>query len=351
MKTIAKVSWKSPSNIAFVKYWGKTGNQIPANASLSLTLEKCFTSTSIEVKSLQNQQNDVSFEFLFAGKENDEFSKRIAKYLNSLIKELPVLGKYHFLIESENSFPHSAGIASSASAMSALALCLLTIEQRLGEKPTDEFYQEASRLARLGSGSASRSIYGEYAIWGKIENIQESSDEFASPLNFKPNPLFLCLRDTVLIVDSEKKKVSSSAGHALMNGHPFAYQRFVNAKQNLKNLLSVMQNGNFDTFSQILELEALSIHAMMMTANPWYTLLAPNTLPIIQKIRDFRNETGVKITFTLDAGPNVHVIYPAEEDEKVKYFITSELLEFTKDNSFILDNIGLGPELLVDEFK
>jgi diphosphomevalonate decarboxylase len=88
-----------------------------------------------------------------------------------------------------------------------------------------------------------------------------------------------------------------------------------------------------------------------MTASPWYTLLAPNTIPIIQRIRDFRNETGTKITFTLDAGPNVHVIYPAEDDEKAKIFIQTELMKFTKVNSFILDNIGLGPELLVDEFK
>jgi diphosphomevalonate decarboxylase len=351
VKTIAKVSWKSPSNIAFIKYWGKTGNQIPANPSLSLTLEKCYTNTAITVQPLSTTKETVSFDFLFHGEENKLFSDRIEKYLNSLISILPVLSQYHFNIESENSFPHSAGIASSASAMSALALCLVTIEERLGETPKNDLYQHASEIARLGSGSASRSVYGEFATWGKIESVSGSSDNYASPLEFTPHSEYRCLRDTILIVDNETKKVSSSEGHSLMNSHPYAKARFADARQNLEKLLIVMQHGNFNDFAQILESEALSLHAMMMTANPWYTLLAPNSISIIQRIRDFRDETGTKITFTLDAGPNVHVIYPAEEDEKAKIFIQTELLKFTKDNSFILDNIGLGPELLIDEFK
>lgn len=351
MKTIAKVAWKSPSNIAFIKYWGKLPNQIPANPSLSLTLEKCFTTTAITIYSLPNPVNSVSFNFLFHGNEHPGFSDRIANYLNSLTDRFPFLNQYHFTIESENSFPHSAGIASSASAMSALALCLVTIDKRLADNNNGDLYRKASEIARLGSGSAARSVFGEYATWGEIENMPGSSNEFASPLNFQVHSSFLCLRDTVLIIDNEKKKVSSSQGHSLMQNHPFAEPRFINARKNLLSLIKIMQEGNFAEFSQILELEALSLHAMMMTANPWYTLLAPNTLQLIQRIRDFRNQTGTKISFTLDAGPNVHVIYPADEDEKVKIFIENELLQYTKDNYYILDNIGLGPELLVDEFK
>ena len=348
---IAKVAWKSPSNIAFVKYWGKTENQTPRNPSLSLTLEKCHTTTYITLKELKGDKPEVSFEFYFQGKKEPEFAERIGKYLNSLRKILPTLNNYHFVIESGNSFPHSAGIASSASAMSALALCLLTIEQRLGKVPEGDFYTNASGIARLGSGSAARSIFGEYATWGKYVNNNESSDEYASPLKFKMHEMFQCVRDTILIIDNSKKKISSSAGHALMVDHPFAEQRFSNARHNLNELILAMHRGDFENFARILELEALSLHAMMLTANPWYTLLAPNSLIAIQRIRDFRNETNVNVTFTLDAGPNVHVIYPAQEDEKVKSFIETELLPLTLDNTYILDNIGMGPEMLIDEFK
>jgi diphosphomevalonate decarboxylase len=351
VRTLAKVSWKSPSNIAFIKYWGKTGNQLPANPSLSLTLEKCYTITTITVQPLSTTKETVSFDFLFHGEENKLFSTRIEKYLNSLTSILPVLSQFHFKIESENSFPHSAGIASSASAMSALALCLVSIEDRLGIKFKGDLYQRASEIARMGSGSAARSVFGEFATWGKIESVSGTSDNYASLLEFTPHANYKCLRDTILIVDDGTKRVSSSVGHSLMKNHPYAIARFADARQNLEKLLIAMRHENFSDFAQILESEALSLHAMMMTASPWYTLLAPNTIPIIQRIRDFRNETGTKITFTLDAGPNVHVIYPAEDDEKAKIFIQTELMKFTKVNSFILDNIGLGPELLVDEFK
>ena len=349
MKKIAQVSWKSPSNIAFIKYWGKHGIQLPMNPSLSMTLDKCFTQTSITLTEKQ-ANSPIEFTFAFEGKSNSKFANRIEKYIQQIANKLSFLDHYRLEIESENSFPHSAGIASSASAMSALALCLGTIEQRLGKNMSGEFYQETSELARLGSGSASRSLFSEFAVWGKTNDIKDSSDNYAVKLNVPIHPDLKCLRDVVLIVDAEEKKVSSSAGHGLMNNHPYATPRFLSAQQNLTTLLAAMRSGDFEKFAEMLEHEALSLHAMMMTASPWYTLLSPNSLIIMEKIREFREESKVKITFTLDAGPNVHVIFPADEDLKVKNFIERELLTYCSNRKFILDSIGSGPEILIDEF-
>lgn len=345
----AKVAWRSPSNIAFIKYWGKHGVQLPKNPSLSMTLSKCFTDTSI-VLGEKRTKKDIEFTFKFNSKENKKFSERIEEYLNQVSGQLSFLKHYRLEISSENSFPHSAGIASSASALSALALCLGTIEQRLGTAFKEDFYRRVSELARLGSGSASRSLFAEYSVWGQTEHIYGSSDNFAVDLKVPIHPDFKCLRDIILLVDSTEKKVSSSVGHGLMNNHPYALTRFSEAGKNLKEIIASMRSGDFDKFAFILEHEALSLHAMMMTANPWYTLLSSNSLVIMQKIKEFREKTKIKISFTLDAGPNVHVIYPAEEERKVQAFIESELVPLCVDNKYIVDSIGRGPEMLVDEF-
>lgn len=349
-KEIAQIAWKSPSNIAFIKYWGKHGVQLPANPSLSMTLDKCSTETKVRVYPRQ-AKGKFEFEFYFHGNKNPVFDDKIAQFFTRLEGRMSLFKNYRLIIESENNFPHAAGIASSASAMSALALCLATIEQRLLGGINGDFYKVVSQLARIGSGSAARSLFKEFAVWGKSDIAHGSSDEFACPLKFPVHNKFRCLRDTILIVDKGEKKVSSTAGHSLMNNHPYAKQRFSEANKNLNELVSAMRTGNFELFAQILEHEALSLHAMMLTASPWYTLFTGASLEIMQKVRDFREVQKIELTFTLDAGPNVHLIYPAEEDNKVREFIEAELLVYCQDNQFIADSIGMGPELLVDKFK
>lgn len=350
MKQLGQISWKSPSNIAFIKYWGKFGNQYPQNPSLSMTLDKCHTITSIEVYEKERKSDDIDFGFLFHGKNVPKFTERIRKYFLSIRSQIPSLTRFALKINSENSFPHSAGIASSASALSALALCLVSLEQKLGNGIKEDFVQKAAIIARLGSGSATRSVYGGFTTWGAINNLPEASNDYSMPLSFNVAPIFKQLQDTILIIDSSEKKVSSSAGHSLMNGHPYAEQRFINARSNLNTLIGVLKEGDFLEFERILELEALSLHALMMTAYPWYTLLAPNTLLVLEKIKHFRETTGTQITFTLDAGPNVHVIYPTEEKESVVQFIDSELAGLCIDRKYITDQIGNGPELLLENF-
>ncbi len=350
MKKLASIVWKSPSNIAFIKYWGKSGNQYPKNPSLSMTLEKCYTMTEINVFDKTGNARDIDFTFSFKGKNNPQFTSRLHKYFFSISERIPILKQYIFQINSNNSFPHSAGIASSASAMSAMALCLTSLEQKIGNGLQSDFLRNAAVLARLGSGSATRSLFGGFSIWGEVDALPEASNEYGVPIPFLTDKCFSNLRDTILIIDSTEKKVSSSAGHSLMDGHPYAEQRYLNARSNLNLLMDCLKAGDFDEFARILELEALSLHALMLTAYPWYSLLSPNTLIALERIRDFREKTKIRVTFTLDAGPNVHVIFPVEEESRVAPFIEGELSKLCVDQMYIKDNVGRGPELLMEEY-
>ncbi len=340
------VSWQSPSNIALIKYWGKFGIQLPKNPSLSFGLSEAFTQTSIKYSSKNDEK--AEHKFLFEGKENIAFADKIFRFLIELDIFFPFLKQLDLQIESRNSFPHSAGIASSASSMSALALCLCSIEQEVIGSLQDEndFYTKASYIARLGSGSASRSIYGGYSIWGEFTELIESSNDYAVPFTYEVHPLFIQLRDSILIVSDTEKAVSSRAGHALMNNHPYADARIEQSKQNMSWLIAAFLQGDTDRFIEVVENEAMSLHGLMMSSKPWYSLLHPNTLRILDTIRAFREQSGLFICFTLDAGPNVHLLYAQEDENQVLQFIENELLKYCVERKVIHDKIGFGPKRL-----
>jgi diphosphomevalonate decarboxylase len=212
------------------------------------------------------------------------------------------------------------------------------------EMPRDYFLQKASQIARLGSGSASRSLFGKYAIWGEMEALADSSNAYAIPFIGAIHPIFEHLQDTILMIDSSPKKVSSTAGHALMNNHPYADARFHQARLNMADLLVVLEQGDYDNFIRIVENEALSLHALMMNTNPSYTLLKPNTLEVIERIRDFRKQNNLPLSFTLDAGPNIHLLYPKQHENEVLAFIKSELIELLEEGKYIQDGMGSGPQ-------
>ena len=343
-KTIQKGSftWSVPSNIALVKYWGKTGNQIPANASVSFTLNACKTITSMAFERKENSV-DYSFDFLFEGLPKESFHPKIEKFFDAVQQYLPFIKDYHFTIDSRNTFPHSSGIASSASGMAALAMNLMSLERELNPDMDDEyFYQKASFLARLGSGSACRSVKGEMVVWGQHAEIEGSSDLFGVEFDGEVADIFKDYQDAILLVDKGEKQVSSTVGHGLMKGHPFAAQRFAQAHENLSKLKTALADGDINTFIEVVESEALTLHAMMMTSLPYFILMKPNTLEVINKIWQYRQDTGVPVCFTLDAGANVHVLYPEQYADKVLEFIKAELVGYCQNNQYICDQIGKG---------
>ena len=338
-------SWSAPSNIALVKYWGKKENQLPANPSISLTLNECKTVTTLVVKPKENKF-EHSFSLLFEGKPNASFHPKIQTFFQRILPYCPYLNSFHLEIHTFNTFPHSSGIASSASSMAALSTCIMSLEKSLNPTISEEyFYKKASFLARLGSGSATRSIKGSVVVWGENKIIENSNDNYGiEATNIHKD--FYSYKDTVLIIDKGEKTVSSTVGHNLMHNHIYAQNRFIQAHNNLSELYVAMQNKDTEKFIQIVENEALTLHAMMMTSVPYFILMKPNTLEVINKIWNFRKETQSNVCFTLDAGANVHVLYPENENDKVSYFIDNELKRYCQNNQYINDFVGKGAHQL-----
>ena len=356
-----KVGWASPSNIALVKYWGKRGKQLPQNPSISFSLSECRSETFVTYE----KADHFEFRFFFDGKENPDFGAKIKKFLIDYQAFFPFINQLSLTIESRNNFPHSSGIASSASSMSAFVMCLIEIESlligqsafRQAQRPSlakvpepvegPNNLQKASYFSRLASGSAARSVFPKMALWGTTNCYKGSSDEYALSLENDIHSVFKTFHDSILIVSGETKSVSSRAGHALMEGNPYASARYAQANTNIKNLLAALKSGDLNTFINITESEALQLHALMMCSNPSYILMKPNTLRIIEIIRQFRDETKTPLCFTLDAGPNVHLLYPDSEAAKVEHFIQDVLTNYCDQGRWIADRVGDGPKKLL----
>ena len=325
-----------PSNIALIKYWGKYENQIPANPSISYTLSQCRTITEMEYAEGEN----FSVKLFLSGKEEPKFAEKTAKYLAGIEKYLPWVLRGSFVIKTENTFPHSSGIASSASGFGALAKCLMALDKEIsGEKSSEETLQKASLLARLGSGSACRSLYNGLVVWGATPVVSGSADEYAVPYPVSEiHPIFRDFNDWVMLIHEGQKSVSSTVGHGLMNGNPYAQVRFAEAAKNFFTLQEILKNGDMDGFIKLVEHEALTLHAMMMISDPAFILMQTGTLETIHKVWDFRRETGLPLFFTLDAGANVHLLFPNDgQQERIKAFIETELLAYTQSGGVVKD--------------
>ena len=338
-----KFQWTAPSNIALVKYWGKKENQIPANPSISFTLNNCKTITTLEFEPKKFKDDNFTFDLFFEGILKEDFKPKMQKFFERIEVYLPFLKDFHFKISTENTFPHSSGIASSASGMAAMAVNLMSVEKLFNPQMSDDyFWEKASFLARLGSGSACRSIQGSVVVWGQNNSINNSSDLLGVPFSDKIHPVFQDYQDTILLVDKGEKVVSSTVGHELMHNHPFAAKRFEQAQNNLAQMKQILIDGNLEKFVALVESEALTLHAMMMTSMPYFILMKPNTLEIINKIWKFRKETNIQVSFTLDAGANVHVLYPKNTTSEVLQFIKNELIGYCQNLQYICDEIGNG---------
>lgn len=338
-------TFSAPSNIALVKYWGKKDKQIPANPSLSFTLKNCKTITTLKVFS--KEEKGISFDLLFEGKEKESFRPKIQKYFENIADLCPFIMDYHFEIDTMNTFPHSSGIASSASGMAALSANIIAFEKQLNPSQSEEYFtNKTSELARLGSGSACRSIKGEVVVWGETTSIEKSNDHFGVEFPYTIHETFQNYQDTILLVDKGEKQVSSTVGHNLMYNHPFANERFTQAHNNIAQLKEILQLGDISAFIQLVESEALTLHAMMMTSMPYFILMKTNTLQIIEKIWNYRNKAQVPLCFTLDAGANVHLLYPLSFKKQVQTFIAEELSQHCQNNQYIHDEMGSGVENL-----
>lgn len=332
------VSESCPSNIALIKYWGKFDGQIPANPSISYTLNHCKTNTTIEFFA----EESFSVQTFLGGNEEVNFAVKIEKYFKNIERYLPWILKGKYIIKTENTFPHSSGIASSASGFGAIAKCMMKLDAIFSEKVSEEIsLKKASFLARLGSGSACRSLYNGLVVWGATEEVSGSSDLFAVPYpDTEVHDIFKDFNDWVLLIHEGQKSVSSTVGHGLMNTNPYAERRFQEAKENFVPMKEILKSGDLELFIKLVEHEALTLHAMMMISDPAFILMKTGTLEVINAIWNFRKETKLPLFFTLDAGANVHLLFPNNgSEETIKTFIETELLQHTQKNGVVKDII------------
>jgi diphosphomevalonate decarboxylase len=349
------VAWEAPSNIALIKYWGKYGQQMPANPSISFSLKNCVSQTKVHFQ----PRAGGGVLFSLSGQQNTGFQSRIEKYLNSVQALYPWLREYMLDIDSTNSFPHSSGIASSASGFAALAMCIEQIDRQLrlmidksavAHQPEPSTYlsdanflRNASHLARLGSGSACRSVYGGWVQWGAHPATPQSRNEYAITHQSGIHTVFSDYRNIILLIHKGVKETGSTAGHKLMEGNPYADARYRQAADRIPRLLSILASGDLTEFGLLVESEALTLHALMMASDPSFMLMMPNTLSAIREIQAFRKQNGVPVHYTLDAGANLHVLYPAQHEMEIMSLINSSLKHFCENQAYICDSVGSGP--------
>ncbi|MBI2520293.1 MAG: diphosphomevalonate decarboxylase [Bdellovibrio sp.] len=359
-----EMTWQVPSNLALVKYWGKVGHQLPGNPSLSLTLRQSVTVLEAHFSFDPQTHQDLAslWTFQFSSDENNSmsFGGKIFQHLEIMSKYYSFLRKTKLILKSHNTFPHSAGIASSASASLSIALLVeglatLIRGEDLNSAMNDQmFLRRASFLARLGSGSASRSVFPIGALWGACPLSKTSSDEWGVGVEDEL-PYLRTVEDMILIVDQRKKRISSREGHELMDTHPYRKERYARAGERLNLLWQAIKSGkgtdDFHRIGVLIEAEALDLHSLMMSSTPPVVLMCPDTLAIILALWEWRMDSKAPVYFTLDAGPNIHLLYPKST--------AAAMVEFKKilkeknllPQQIIEDGAGQGPQLLLFKIK
>jgi diphosphomevalonate decarboxylase len=284
------------ANIAFIKYWGNLDNtlRIPMNGSISMNLDGLYTRTTVSFQpSLPYDELIINgHEVMGAGLDRISHILDIIRGMANIRERAEVI--------SENNFPSGAGIASSASAFAALALAGSTAAGLKLSEP------ELSRLARRGSGSAARSIPGGFVEWQA-----GTSDEDSLAFSIAP-PDHWKLVDCIAIVSAAHKKTGSTEGHAVAPTSPLQAGRVADAPRRLEICRKAIVERDFTSFASIVELDSDMMHAVMMTSTPALHYWKPASLEVMNCVRQWRME-GIPVCYTVDAGPNIHVLCPETE--------------------------------------
>jgi len=309
------------TNIALIKYWGKKNKRLklPYTNSLSLTLDRFYTDTQTEII---NDKHDIVYmnQNLLDNNQN----KRIISYLDT-VRQMYSFNE-HFKVNTVNHVPTSAGFASSASGFAALAASINeTMNLKLDRK-------HLSILARNGSGSASRSIYGGFVEW-EAGNDNETS--FAVPIDEHPD---IDLSILTVVINKHSKKISSTVGmESSVKSSPFYSNWVTLVSSEIKEIKQAIAQKDLQKIGEISEHNAMSMHALTLSADPSFTYFAPETIRIIQLIQELRRK-GLFAYATIDAGPNVKIICTKESLPKVQTYIEQQLSDVTT----VVANIGPG---------
>lgn len=295
-----KKTAQAPANIAFIKYWGKADEELrlPLNSSISMNLSEAYTVTTVEFSA--NLEHDEIR--LLGGEFSEQEIERIVKALNFIRNKAHVT--YFAHVVTKNTFPKGTGAAASASGFAALsvaAFAALGIE--LSEK-------ELSIFARLGSGSACRSIPDGFVQWDKGKDSDTSYAYSLYPHDYWD------LRDILIIVNNDMKKVSTTEGQKGVKTSPLWHDRVRGVPEKIEKIKASLKEKNFQTFGELVEEDCLDMHHVMQTQTPPLVYWNNKTRAIMDAVVDWRKK-GLPVYFTIDAGPNVHLICEAKDEKTV----------------------------------
>jgi diphosphomevalonate decarboxylase len=329
MSMYQKATARAQANIAFIKYWGNQNEdlRLPENSSLSMNLDGLFTETTVIWDDAQEKDTLV----LNNQAEEGQPLTRVVKHLNRIREDIPNLPKYATVI-STNNFPMGAGIASSASSFAALTVAAVSAAAiTLPEKTL-------SVLARLGSGSASRSIPAGFVEWHKGTDHESSYAESIAP------PDYWDLVDVIAVVSVSHKKVGSTEGHQSAHTSDLQPGRLAHIDKRLKVCKEALLRRDFQSFAEVVEEDSNLMHSVMMTSHPPLFYWQPASISIMQSVKHWRDE-GLQVCYTLDAGPNVHCICIRKD--------VTQVIDRLKTLSGILDirvaGAGRGAHLVRDD--
>jgi diphosphomevalonate decarboxylase len=291
-------------NIAFIKYWGNRDNELrlPVNGSISMNLDGLFTKTTVAFNSSKQDLLSINNTEV-KGKGLDRVS-----YILDIVRKMANINEKAEVM-SENNFPAGAGIASSAAAFAALALSASTAAGlNLSES-------ELSKLARRGSGSASRSIPAGFVEWSMG---QGEADSFAFSI---ADVNHWNLVDCIAVVSSAHKKTGSTEGHAIAGTSPLQDARVADTTRRLDICRNAILKKDFEAFANIIEHDSDMMHSVMMTSNPPLMYWQASTVEIFHQVRKWR-QSGLPVGYTVDAGANVHVLclgdYAKEVEKRLR---------------------------------
>lgn len=296
----------SCANIALIKYWGNRDHvlRLPSNSSLSMNLAALTTTTTVEFRP-DLAADEVTIDDVDA---RGSARERVVAHLDR-IRALANCNTRACVV-SHNNFPAGTGLASSASAFAALTVAACAAADLL--LPADEL----SRLARRGSGSACRSVPGGFVLWDACDEDECSFGRMIAPADYWD------LTDIVAVVESAHKAIGSTEGHQLADTSPLQSARVASTPARLERCQAALLSRDFPALAAVIEEDALVMHSVMMTSTPSLLYWRPATLTLIQAVRAWR-ASGLPVAFTIDAGPNVHCICPADVASQVESLVRS----------------------------
>ena len=304
---------QAPANIALIKYMGKLDESlnIPANPSLSYTLNQLQSNVQLETQTFdQDSWEPLSIPGAAPFDLNPAAQARFLNHLGRIKAYFDYQGG--FIVRSSNNFPHSSGLASSASSFAALTKCAIQALAELTQKPIPAV-EEQAQLSRLGSGSSCRSFFPTWALWEK-----DSVKAIHLPYEH--------LIHEVILVSHAEKKIGSGQAHQLIKTSPLYQGRNERASNNLKQLLQAFELQSWEEAFNITWREFHDMHSLFSSSTPSFHYMTPTSKKVLKRLQDLWHHHGDGPLVTMDAGPNIHLLYRDDQYELAQQFKSDHLI-------------------------